>query len=132
MKLDNVIAVRQNKTIYRDGDVVIKLFNEDYSKADVLSEALNQARVEETGLAIPKVCEVTKFDGRWAIISEYIGGKTLAQLMAENPDKKEEYLNLFVDLQMEVHGKRAPGLTKLKDKMNRKISEARLDLRHWA
>lgn len=43
MKLDRVIAVRTNKTIYRDGDRAIKVFNEDYSKADILNEALNQA-----------------------------------------------------------------------------------------
>ena len=49
MKLDNVIAKRPTKTIYRDGDTVIKLFNEDYKKSDILNEALNQARVEETG-----------------------------------------------------------------------------------
>ena len=47
MKLDNVIAKRPTKTIYRDGDTVIKLFNEDYLKSDILNEALNQARVED-------------------------------------------------------------------------------------
>ena len=48
MKLDKVIAVRTNKTVYRDGHLAIKVFDSDYSKADVLNEALNQARVEET------------------------------------------------------------------------------------
>ena len=87
MKLDRVIAVRTGKTVYRDGDKTIKVFDEDYKKSDVLNEALNQARVEETGLNIPKVIEVTKVDGKWAIVTEYIKGKTLAQLMEENPDK---------------------------------------------
>ena len=54
MKLDKIIAVRNNKTVYRDGDLCLKVFGADYSKADVLNEALNQARVEETGLNIPK------------------------------------------------------------------------------
>ena len=127
MKLDNVIAVRTNKTLYRDGDNSIKVFDVEYSKADVLNEALNQARVEETGLNIPKALEVSKIDGRWAIVSEYISGKTLEALMAENPEKEDEYLDLFVDLQMKVHSKTSPLLTKLKDKMNRKISLADLD-----
>lgn len=126
MNTDKVIAVRNTKTVYRDGDKVIKVFDEHYSKADILNEALNQARVEETGLNIPKLEEVTKVNGRWAIVMDYIKGKTLAQLMAENPDKIDEYLNLFVDLQMEVHSKKAPLLNKLKDKMNRKISQADL------
>ena len=127
MKLDRVIAVRNNKTIYRDGDRCIKVFNAEYSKADVLNEALNQARIEETGLNIPKVLEVTMVDGKWAIVSEYIKGKTLAQLMEENPDKKDEYLEFLVDLQLLVHSKTAPQLNKLKDKMNRKIKISELD-----
>ena len=54
MKLDRVIAVRNNKTIYRDGDRCVKVFHADYSKADVLNEALNQAisRSYGYGLAI--------------------------------------------------------------------------------
>ena len=127
MKLDRVIAVRNNKTIYRDGDRAIKVFNEEYSKADVLNEALNQARIEETGLNIPKILEVTMIDGKWAIVSDFIKGKTLAQLMEENPEKKREYIELLVDIQMGIHEKKSPLLTKLKDKMNRKISISSLD-----
>lgn len=129
MKLDRVIAVRNNKTIYRDGDRCIKVFSEEYSKADVLNEALNQARIEETGLHIPRVLEVTMVDGKWAIVSEFIKGKTLAQLMAEDVEgeKKDEYLSLLVDLQLLVHSKTCPLLNKLKDKMNRKISQSDLD-----
>ena len=127
MKLEKIIAVRNNKTIYRDGDKCIKVFNEGFSKADVLNEALNQARIEGTGLNIPKILEVTMIEGKWAIVSEFIKGKTLAQLMEEDPEKKEEYLALLVDLQLEMHSKTCAHLNKLKDKMNRKISESNLD-----
>ena len=126
MNLDRIIAVRTDKTVYRDGDRCLKVFNEDYSKADVLNEALNQARIEETGLNIPKILEVTVIDGKWTIVSEYIKGKTLARLMEENPEKKDEYLSLFVDLQLQMHSKTCDGLTKLKDKMNKKISQTDL------
>lgn len=127
MKLDRVIAVRNNKTIYRDGDVCVKVFNDDYSKADVLNEALNQARIEETGLNIPKVREVTMIDGKWAIVSDYIKGKTLQQLMDEDSENKDKYIEMLVDLQLEVHSKVSPLLGKLKDKMNRKICQSDLD-----
>ncbi len=127
MKLDRIIAVRTGKTIYRDGDNCVKIFDKDYSKADVLNEALNQARVEETGLNIPKIKEVTMIDGKWAIVSEFIPGKTLARMMEENPEKKDEYLEMLVDIQMSVQTKESPLLTKLKDKMNRKISMSELD-----
>ena len=122
-----VLAQRKHKTIYRDGDKTVKVFDKEYSKADVLNEALGQARIEETGLNIPKLLGVNVIDGKWAIVNEYIEGKTLAELMAENPEKKDEYIELLVDIQMEVHSKKSPLLTKLKDKMNRKISLSSLD-----
>ncbi|MGI6264265.1 MAG: aminoglycoside phosphotransferase, partial [Acutalibacteraceae bacterium] len=127
MKLETVIAKRTHKTIYRDGDACIKVFDADYSKADVLNEALNHARVEETGLNVPKLLQVTTIDGKWAIVSEFIEGKTLKQLMEEDPDNRDRYLEKLVDLQLEAQSKTNPLLGKLKDKMNRKISSAQLD-----
>ncbi len=127
MKLDTIIAVRNGKTVYRDGDNCIKVFDEGYSKADVLNEALNQSRVEETGLHIPKIKEVCTIDGKWAIVSEYIAGKTLASLMQEQPEKQDAYMELFVDLQLAMHRQECPMLNKLKDKMSRKISASGLD-----
>ncbi len=127
MNLDKIISVRTTKTVYRDGDIAIKVFNEDFSKADVLNEALNQARIEETELNIPKVIEVFRVDGKWAIAYEFIEGKTLEQLMEENPEKFDEYLELLVDLQIKVHAQKSPLLTKLKDKMVRKINQTDFD-----
>ena len=127
MKLDNVIAERKTKTIYRDGDCCIKVFNSTYSKADILNEALNNARVEDVGLYVPKILEVTTIDGKWAIVSEYIEGTTLSHLMRDNPEKKDEYLDLLVETQMQIHSKHSPLLSRLKDKMNRKILSADLD-----
>ena len=127
MNLERVIAVRNNKTVYRDGDKAIKVFDANFSKSDILNEALNQARVEEAGVRVPKVLEVSVIDGKWAIVSEYIPGKTLAQLMEENPQEKDAYLEQFVELQMDVHTHRAPLLNKLHDKMKRKIDETGLD-----
>ena len=127
MKPDNIIAVRPFKTVYRDGYKAIKVFDEHYSKADILNEALNNARVEETALNVPKLLEVTSIDGKWAIVNEFIEGETLSRLMEQNPGKKREYLELFVDLQMKIHSQSANHLNKLKDKMNRKISESQFD-----
>lgn len=127
MNLDRIIAVRTSKTVYRDGDRCIKVFNAEYTKSDVLNEALIHARIEESGLNIPKVLEVTVIDGKWAIVFEYIKGKTLAQLIKEHPGKKTEYIEFLVDLQMSVHTKKAPLLNKLKDKMSRQIVETDLD-----
>ncbi len=127
MGYDKVIGKRSNKIVYVEGNKTIKMFDEDFSKADILNEALNQSRVEETDLNIPKIIEVTKIDGKWTIVMEYIEGETLESLMEKNPEKEDEYLNKFVDLQMHVLTCRVPLLNKLKDKMDRKIDQTNLD-----
>lgn len=127
MNLEKVIAVRTDKTVYRDGDKAIKVFDEGYSKANILNEALNQARIEETALNIPKILAVTMVEGKWAIVSEYIEGKTLDRLMKEDPAHFDQYLERFVRLQMLVHAQQAPQLTQLKDKMQAKISQTEFD-----
>ena len=127
MKLEQVIAVTNKKTVYRDGDKCIRVFDAGYAKSEVLNEALNLTRIEETGLDIPKLLEVTPIEGQWSIVTEYIEGKTLAQLMAESPEKKNEYLEKFVDLHISLGNKSCPQLTKQKDVMNRNIIQCELD-----
>lgn len=131
VKLDlsaaKVIAVRPNKKIYRLGNYCVKVFDNDFSKADVLNEALNQARVEETDLDIPKIIEVTKINGKWAIITEFIEGPTLAELMAKEPEKEEEYMTRFINIQRRILSTKAPMLNKLVDKMQNKISATTLN-----
>ena len=122
-----VLAEREKKTIYVEGDKRIKVFDSDFSKKDVLNEAYNQACVEETGLPIPKVLEVCKINGKWAIVTEYIEGTTLTDLMNEHPENMDDYMNEFVDLQLKVLSKKCPGLRKIKDKMQAKISQPDLD-----
>ena len=129
LKLERVIAVRTTKTIYRcEGDKVAKVFDNNFSKVDVLNEALNQARVENLGINVPHILEVTTTDnGEWVIASEYIKGHTLSELMKKNPEKKAEYMKKFVELQLEVQKHTCPLLTKIKDKMNTKIALADLE-----
>ena len=48
--------------VYRGGNLVYKVFDRSFPKADILNEALNQARIEETGLPIPGISKC-KRDG---------------------------------------------------------------------
>ncbi len=123
----NIIVERNNKTIYRKGDTVIKLFDKSFASSAVLNEALNQSRIYETGLNVPKLIEVKKIEGDWAIVSEYIKGETLANLMTKNPDKTNEYIRMFVDTQMLVQAHSSPLLSKIKDKMTLKINATDFD-----
>lgn len=127
MNFDNVIVERSDKSVYRDGDLKIKVYNKETSKVNVLVSALNQAKIEETGLNVPKLHAVTTHDGKWVVVTDYIEGTPLDVLMKNNPDKEDEYLKMFIDLQALVHTKRAPGLLKIKEKMSNKISQTDFD-----
>lgn len=127
MKLEKIIAVRTKKTIYRDGDRCIKVFHSPYSKSAIFEEASNQVMAEELGLKVPRVLEVTTVNGDWAIVSEFIGGKTLEQLIEEHPENKNSYFRTFADLQNSIHKKDCPYLYRMKDELNNKINESELD-----
>ena len=58
------------KTVYRDGNTVVKEFCEGFPKAEVLNEALCNARVEDIeALHVPKILGVEIVDGKWSIIN---------------------------------------------------------------
>lgn len=122
--LNNEIKRRATKSIYVDNDSIIKLFVENYSKADILNEALILARVEAgCDLNIPRLKEVAKVGERWGLVTEYVKGETLQELMDKNPEKMDEYLETFVEIQLEVLTKSVPLLNKIKDKYERKIND---------
>ena len=124
MKLEekNLIVKRAYKSVYKCDDCIVKVFNEGHPKSDVFNEALNTARVEETGLDIPKVKEVTQIDGKWAIAIEYKAGKTLEDMMESDRKNLEKYMEDFVDLQLQVQSKKSPLLKGMKDKLARQIN----------
>lgn len=123
----NIFEVKNTKVVYEENGELIKLFEPGYSKADILNECLNQQRVAEAGLNVPEVLEIRSIDGQWAIVSQYIAGKTLEQLLRENPDKEEEYLQFMVDLQSKMFDTYCPALNNLKVKMDRKINSLDID-----
>ena len=127
MNLTNIIAKRPKKTIYRDGNLNIKLFNEEYSAADVLNEALNLSIVAEAGVRVPQLYEVLKINGCWAIVQEHIEGENLEKLLLQNPERAEEYLSLLVSVQLAMHRRTASRLRHHTDKMQGKINQSGLD-----
>ena len=122
LKNKKVFLTRPYKVVYRDGDRSIKVFTKEHGKANVFNEALCQARVEESGLDIPEVLEVSRIDGEWALAIQFVEGETLAEIMEKDPENLEKYMEQFVDLQLSMHEKKAPRLTLQKDKFARKIA----------
>lgn len=125
-----VLKKRANKIVYRDGDRIVKVFNDVKPASDVFNEALNTARVAEVGIRVSAPLQVSQIeggehDGCWAVANRYVPGKTLYDAWMENPKGFDGYLDQMIDLQLEVQGYRAPLLNRQKDKLNRMISNTR-------
>ena len=116
---------RGNKVVYDLGDKIAKVFNETKPVSDVFNEALNLARINECGISSPKALEVTKLEGDeagWALITTKVPGVTLAEKIEAEPQRFGEYLEQFVDLQIEIHGYTSPLLNRQDDKYARMIN----------
>jgi aminoglycoside phosphotransferase (APT) family kinase protein len=123
-----IIVERPNKTIYLEDGKVYKVMGPEYPASDVFNEALNLAAVGETQLKVPKIAGVSKIDGQWTLVWEYIEGTTLLNLMEKEPGRFDEFLSRFVDIQLEIHRYSATRLPVLIDKMHRKIRASGLDV----
>lgn len=128
MSEKKVLLKRPNKEIYVEGDKLVKEFDGTFKKSDILNEAINQTRVAEAGLNVPQVLDVRiDKEGSYAIVMQYIKGKSLETLMRENPDKTDEYIKKFVGIQRDMHKYNVPLLNRTKEKFTRKLYEANID-----
>lgn len=119
-----LLVERGNKQVFDLGDKIAKVFNATKPVSDVFNEALNLARINECGIRSPRVLEVSEVEGTgWAVLTEKVPGTTLADKMAAEPSKFYEYLEQFVDLQIEIHANRSPLLNRQRDKYARMINE---------
>lgn len=123
----NILAERQGKIITRDGDEVLKTFEKGKSKVDILNEALNQARAEAAGLPVPTLREVRKNkDGTWSIVSDYVEGKTLAELMLGDKKNFAKYMATFIKIHMDVMSHKVTLMNPLQEKLDRQIAASEL------
>ena len=121
-KEKQVIIERHNKIVYDCGDTVVKVFNGEKPAADILNEALNLTRAAQAGIRVPELVEVGKTGVNWAIATKKVEGKTLRQLLAEDPGREDEILDQLIGLELEVHAHTNPLLNRQKDKLVRMIN----------
>lgn len=125
MELKNYVAGNEIYDVYESDGLAVRVYKKPEYKEKCLYAALTHARVETTlcnsSIKMPVLHEVSVIDGKWAISMDWVQGKTLEQLMEENPDKMDTYINKMVDIQCEIHDQYMPLLSKLKDKLARQI-----------
>ena len=121
MRFDRVIAVRNNKTVYRDGDTCIKVFRCGYASSDVLREAFHHAYVRELGVDVPTLFRVTQYKDEWAIEMQHIRGKTLQQMLAEADADRDDCIRQLAAVHAALHRHAAPMLPYQRDAVLRRI-----------
>jgi len=122
-----LITTRTNNKIYKDGDSILKVFNDGYSKQDVFYEALINCKVESTGISVPSIKEVTTIDGNYAYRMESFGGKCLADLIHEDPDNADKYLDILVKVQTDIHKNTYEQITTLRNQLKERINASSLE-----
>ncbi|WP_270181234.1 phosphotransferase family protein [Alkalihalobacillus sp. CinArs1] len=120
------IAEGNTATIYLQNDRVIKVFKEHLPSSEAVTEADKQKHAHACGLPVPKIYDVTKVNGKQAIVMAYIKGKTLGDLALENMEKAEDYMKLSIDIQCGIHDITTDSLEPMNEKLKRQIQSASL------
>lgn len=118
---------RRNHKIYVDENNVYKIFNKGYSKHDVFAEAFITTLVENSGIAVPSIQEISIKDEQWFLKFPFIEGETLFSFMKKDPDNIDKYLDKFISIQTDIHRKKCPKLPIQKEKFADYINLSHLD-----
>ena len=62
-----IIEEKSYKTVYREGNVIVKEFTPSHPKANVFNEAYIHTCVEEAGVQVPRIISVAPANGGWAL-----------------------------------------------------------------
>jgi tRNA A-37 threonylcarbamoyl transferase component Bud32 len=125
MDLGEPIARGNTAEIYFYGNRIIKLFDERLPDTVAAYEAKKQQAAFECGLCVPQVFDVTRINGRQAIVMEYIKGSTLGEIIRRDIGQTESCLALSAAVQFEMHSKTIAGAERLTDKLRYKIMSAK-------
>ncbi|MEH7226752.1 aminoglycoside phosphotransferase family protein [Bacillus sp. JJ1566] len=121
MNLGNPIARGNTAKIYLSDNKIVKVFNDFLPDTESINEANKQKYAYSCGLPVPEILDVTKINGKQAIIMEYIKGETLGDLFIKDKERVEHYLNISVDMQLKIHSIIPDTIEPMYDKLYRQI-----------
>ncbi|MHA7136716.1 phosphotransferase family protein [Rossellomorea arthrocnemi] len=124
MKLGTPIAIGNTAKVYHYENKVFKVFNDSLPDKESTNEAYKQKYAYSCGLSVPEIVDVTKIDGKQVIVMEHIKGRTIGDLLTDNMEKAEYYMNISVDIQMEIHKVKADSIEPMSEKLSRQIENA--------
>lgn len=121
MNLDIKIGKGAQADVYLYNNYAIKVFKENYNKAFVFYEAMITSFIENSGLPIAKVYEILNIHNKIAIKMDYIEGRNLNECLLSDINNAQNYIDIMVDLQIDIHSKKIKLPLSLKNKLKEKI-----------
>ncbi|MED0876664.1 aminoglycoside phosphotransferase family protein [Bacillus mobilis] len=123
MNLGNPIAKGNTAEIYLYDSKVVKLFKEYLPDTESINEAKKQKYAYSCGLPVPNVFEVTRIQNRQAIIMEYVKGDSIGDLLLNNLNEAEHYINICVNEQKKIHSIRVntDEIESMRERLERQI-----------
>ncbi|MFD0771945.1 aminoglycoside phosphotransferase family protein [Bacillus sp. CGMCC 1.60114] len=123
MNLGNQIAMGNTAKIYLCDNKIVKVFKKHFHNTESLYEAKKQEYAYSCGLHVPKILEVTEIKSRQAIIMKYVKGKTVGDLLINNMELAEHYINICVNIQQKMHAVAVDSnlLEPMSEKLHRQI-----------
>ena len=124
IKSGNTIAMTERIQVVEKDEISYKLFDKSFEKSEIYYEAMLHSLAEASGLPVPKLRGIEEIDERVAILTDYIDGKTILQLIEEEPNKLDYYIDLFTSVHIAVLSKTIGDVKKLKHKLMKEIASA--------
>lgn len=124
MEIGQPVAEGNTASIYQVQDKIIKMFRDDLPDGTSSYEAWKQRYALSKGLPVPRIFDVIKISGRQSIIMEKVSGRTLGDLLLENRDRAEYYMELSINIQQSIHRISADSFEPMAEKLTRQIEAA--------
>lgn len=121
MNLGTPVAIGNTAKIYLYENKIIKVYNDYLPDNESINEAFKQNYAYSCKLSVPKVLEVTKIEGKQALIMEYIKGRTLGKIISSNIEQAEYYMSISIDIQQKIHQIEANTIELMSEKLTRQI-----------
>lgn len=101
--LDKLIGRGAQADDYAVDNKAYKVFKKHCSKAGVFYEASINSMVESLNLPVPKIYEVIQIENRMAIVMELIEGTSMKEIVLNDMENLNFYIDRVIDLQMKIH-----------------------------
>ncbi|RNA70009.1 phosphotransferase family protein [Alteribacter keqinensis] len=132
MNLGEPVAKGNTAKIYLHENKVYKVFNSQLPSGESLYEATKQSYACLCGLPVPKILDIATMDGNQVIVMEYVKGRSMGDMVFENMELSEHFMNISVDVHRKIHSITPDSLEPMSDKLSRQIEMADIDKRQKA